>query len=177
MKKIIIIICILIYSGCSLKNTPTSVVESYLNKYQNNEIDVSDNLDKYLNSTSYTNDQRTKYRHIITKLYQDMKYEIIDEKVNDDKATVEVMIKTYDLYKVNSDSNSYLLENASEFYDEYSSYSESKYIDYLLDKMSNNLSTINNTIIFNLTKENEIWTMSELSENDLMKLHGTFNYE
>ena len=178
MKKIMAIISILfVIVGCSFGNTPTYKVETYLNRYINNDKDIMSQVDEYLMINTYTNEQKEKYREIIKKQHQNMKYEIKDEKINGDKATVTTEVKVYDFYKVNKIANEYLLNNADKFYDENISYSEKKYIDYVLDKMEKNNDTITNTIIFNLEKINGKWVISEIPENDLMKIYGTYEYE
>ena len=72
MKKIfIIMISLLILTGCSLKdidNTPTKQVEAFFNNYQTLDKKVLDDLDVVIaRQTNYTKEQKEKYRNILKK--------------------------------------------------------------------------------------------------------------
>ena len=51
-------------------------------------------------------------------------------------------------------------------------------MDYKLEQMQKINDTVEYTINFNLTKdENDVWQISELSQDDLEKIHGIYNYD
>ena len=51
-------------------------------------------------------------------------------------------------------------------------------MDYKLDQMQKNNDTVEYTINFNLTKDdNGNWQITELSQEDLEKIHGIYNYD
>ena len=98
MKKVLyLLIGIVLLTGCSctadMGNTPTKKVEEYLNKYQTNDADVTNDLNDVLtNDTTLTDEERNNYNDFMKKHYQDLQYEIKDEKIDGDTATVEAEI-------------------------------------------------------------------------------------
>lgn len=123
MRKIILciscIIAIVLLSGCSMDNTPTKKVETFLDKYVNQDENVLTQLNEMVsNDTLMNDDQRATYTDIMERQYEDLKYEIKDEVIDGDKATVTVEVEVYDYYKINQDAQSYYNENPDEFADE-----------------------------------------------------------
>ena len=55
-------------------------------------------MDTVIDNENLTDNQKEKYRSILKKQYQDLKYDVVSEKYDGDNATVEVKIKVYDLY-------------------------------------------------------------------------------
>jgi len=183
MKKILSIIGImLVLTGCSLgmedlDNTPTKQVEAYLNSYQKLDDNVLNDLDNILDDEiTFNNDQRDRYREIVKKGYQELTYEIKDEKVNGNTAEVEVEIEVIDYSNIITESEDYLNQNPNEFNDEEGNYDVSLFTDYRLDLLEKNKEKVEYTITFNLTKENDKWTIDQLSEDDINKINGTYNH-
>lgn len=177
MKKGLIIILALVMVGCTFGNTPTSKVESYLDKYINNDVVIRDELEAYIQKENYTLEQKSRYINVVEKLYKDMQYEIIKETIDDGIAFVEVEIKVKDMYLVNKNAQNYLIDNIDDFYDSVSGYNDSKYIDYLLTSLENNSTTVTHKIIFHLTKKDGMWQLGNMSDDDMMKIHGTYPYD
>ena len=120
MKRIILciscIIAILFLSGCSMDNTPTKKVENFLDNYKNQDETVITQLDEMVTSDGLMNDnQRTTYTDIMKRQYEDLTYEIKDEVIDGDTATVTVEIEVYDYYKINQEANQYYTEHPDEF--------------------------------------------------------------
>ena len=115
MKKIVLFILMLVLvTGCNnnLMNTPTKQVEAMLNNYVTLDKKVLDDLDNtLLTETIMNNDQKDRYKNILKKQYQNLAYEIKNETIDGDKATVEVEIKVYDYYKINRASETYYNDN------------------------------------------------------------------
>lgn len=183
MKKILSIIgIVLVLTGCSLgmgdlDNTPTKQVEAYLNSYQKLDDNVLNDLDNILDDEiTFNNDQRDRYREIVKKGYQELTYEIKDEKVNGNTAEVEVEIEVIDYSNIITESEDYLNQNPNEFNDEEGNYDVSLFTDYRLDLLEKNKEKVEYTITFNLTKENDKWTIDQLSEDDINKINGTYNH-
>lgn len=183
MKKILSIIGImLVLTGCSLgmedlDNTPTKQVEAYLNSYQKLDDNVLNDLDNILDDEiTFNNDQRDRYREIVKKGYQELTYEIKDEKVNGNTAEVEVEIEVIDYSNIITESEDYLNQNPNEFNDKEGNYDVSLFTDYRLDLLEKNKEKVEYTITFNLTKENNKWTIDQLSEDDINKINGTYNH-
>ena len=87
-------------------------------------------------------------------------------------------ITVYDLYKAQRDATEYLNEHRDEFNDEEGNYDSSKFMDYRLEQMQKTTDTVEYTITFNLTKDDDDnWQITELSQEDLEKIHGIYNYD
>ena len=114
MKKIFItLIAILLLTGCNtLDNTPTKQVEVFLNKYQTLDKEVLNDLDSAVaEEMNFNTEQRSKYKNLMKKHYQNMTYEIKDAEENGDEATVTVEIEVTDYSKTIASTNLYLQAN------------------------------------------------------------------
>ena len=118
MKKIIFLIAgiLLFASGCMSMNTPTSKVETLLNKYNSNDKVIVTELRDYLDGFDFDDERKAKYEKVYLKQFSDLKYEIKEEEIDGDTAEVTAQISVYDFYKSENDANTYLTENRDEFY-------------------------------------------------------------
>lgn len=157
-------------------NTPTKKVEELMGKYQSVDEDVLDDLNSVINNEqNLTTTQQDRYRKLIEKQYKNLTYEIKDEKVDGDNATVEVEIQVIDFAKANSEAENYLENNASEFNDDKGEYSNEKYINYKLDKLENAKDKVTYTLQLTLTKDDDEWEVDNLTETERQKIHGIYN--
>ena len=170
MKKWIIgLFSVLALAGCSIgtdmTNTPTKQVEAYLDGYNQLDNSVLDDLDTLLTDTKYTVEQKSRYKELMKKHYKDIKYEIKDEKINGDKATVEAEIEVKDYSKILSSD-----VIPEELKDEEGNY------DYQLEQMEKVEDKVKYTVTFYLTKKDDKWVMDDLSESTKQKIHGIYVY-
>lgn len=179
MKKILSIfsICLLLLmtTACSLGNTPTSAVERLLAKYNNQDEEIVVELDDYINDSDLTDDQNSKYKSVYLRQFKDMKYEIKEETIDGDNATVTAQITVYDYYTVDKEANDYLQANPDEFKTN-GEYDESLFTDYKLSKLEETNNTVDYTIEFNLTKVDDNWEINDLTTEQLEKIHGVYQY-
>lgn len=176
MKKfLVLLISIVILTGCSLgkdmTNTPTKKVESYLDSYQTLDSNVLNDLDNLIKDTDYTVDQKTSYKELMKKHYKNLKYEIKEETVNGDKATVTAEVEVADYSKILSTE-----ANPEDYLDEDKNYSKELFYDYQLGLMKEVKDTVKYTIIFYLTKVDDNWVIDDLSETTRQKIHGIYIY-
>ena len=181
MKKVLSILGLaLIITGCSLgnmDNTPTKKVEEYLNNYQTLNSNVLSELDSMVNQEElFDEDQKTTYKDIMKKHYQDLTYTIKEETVNGDKATVEAEIEVNDYTKALKEAEEYRTTNESEFYDEEGVFNETLFNTYKLDLLKDNDDRVKYTIYFSLTKSGDEWTLEELTETEQEKILGIYEY-
>lgn len=183
MKKILSFLTVIaLTTGCSCsmnvtKDTPTKKVEKFFNNYQTLDSDVLTQLDKVVDAElTFTEDQKETYRDIMKKHYQSLTYEIKDEIIDGDNATVVVEIEVTDYSKVMDESNTYLMENPDEFNDENGVYDITLFNDYRLKKIKDTTDKVKYTLNLTLTKIDDEWQMDEISEIDESKIHGTYNY-
>lgn len=179
MKKRIgiISICLLLLltTACAMGNTPTSTVEKLLSKYNNQDEEILVELDDYVNGSDLTDEQNQKYKDVYLRQFKDLKYEIKDEKIDGDNAVVTAQITVYDYYTIDKDANKYLEENPDKFKTD-DEYDESLFTDYKLEKLENAEKTVDYTIDFNLTKIENKWELNDLTNEQLEKIHGVYEY-
>lgn len=182
MKKILSILSVLlIMTGCSLgedmSNTPTMRVEEYLGNYQTLHSNVVEKIEELVDlELTFTDEQRETYTGTLKKHYQDLTYEIKEETVNGDKATVEVEIEVNDYSKALKEANTYRETNESEFILEDGTFDEAKFNDYKLDLITKNEDRVKHTIYFSLTKIDDEWTLDDLTETEEDKILGIYEY-
>lgn len=172
-KALCLLLAIGLFTGCSctanMGNTPTKKVEEYLNKYQTNDDDVVSDLNDVLtNDVTLTDDERVSYSDFMKTHYQDMQYEIKDETIDGDSATVTAEVTVRNYANAINEANNYRLNNADEFTD------TNTYATYRLDRLKEVTDTETYTITFHLTKENDEWKVDNLSDDELRKLSGMY---
>jgi len=145
-------------------------------KYIKNDKDILNELDTYLNTQNLTETQREKYRSIIKDEYANIKYEIEEEAISENTATVKVKITVKDLYGATQSAEDDLLNNPNDFYTD-GIYDSSKYVDYKLNIMENYDKTVDYIIYFSLIKSDGVWNINDLDEVTLEKIHGIYNYD
>ncbi len=184
MKKILKVMLVMVFAitlaGCScMQKSAKDRVEEFLDQYRNLSANVLGDLDEVVETeTDLSEEQKDSYRDVLKKQYSDLKYEITNEEYDGDTAVVEAKITVYDLYKAQRDATEYLNEHRDEFNDEEGNYDSSKFMDYRLEQMQKTTDIVEYTITFNLTKDDDDnWQITELSQEDLEKIHGIYNYD
>lgn len=180
MKKgLMILSCLFLFVGCDmLTNTPTKKTEEFLKKYQDHDQEVTDQLDTMvLSDTTLDTAQTQKYKEILKRQYEDMDYNIKEENIDGNDATVEVEIEVYDLYGADKKSTTYKNTDPDDLKDETGIYTENLFTNFRLDAFSKETSRIKYTIIVSLTKVDGTWEVDNLTSEDLDKLHGIYDYE
>ena len=179
MKKLLAVLLLLavFISGCSLMASgPKDAVTKFLNKYKNNDQSVVNELNDYLKTEELDEETLEDYREIYLRQYSNLKYEIKDEKIDGDKATVDVQITVYDYYKTNVESGNYFTANQADFVDDDGDIDFVKYFKYKVKKMLDTTDTVDYTLTLNLSKNDDKWEIEPLTTEQLTKLHGTYEY-
>lgn len=183
MKKIawaFALLMIVLISGCGEKtmlDTPTKKVEAYFNNYQTLNDDVLTQLDETIDKDDTLGEnEKDEYREFMKKHYQDLKYEVKDEVIDGDTATVTVEIEVRDYTKVMTDADTYLEENKDTFNDEEGNYDETLFTKYRLDKLKDVTDTVKYTLDLTLTKVDDEWQLDDISDEDEQKIHGMYEY-
>lgn len=179
MKKILVILSVLFFTGCSMldiSNTPTKKVEEYLNKFQILDKEVLDQLDSVIDRKTKLNDENKKeYRELIKKQYKDMQYSIKEEKTDGDEASVTAEIIVKDFTKVINEAEVYKREHISEFYVG-EIYNDDLYKKYLIDKLKDSKDKATYTIDFKVHKSNGKWKIEPIDNVMEDKILGIYNY-
>lgn len=172
MKKLLIFLFLLILCGCNT-TTPTKEVQKLFLSYNSLSSDLLMQLDNVMSTEDLNKEEQAKYKEVLKKQYEDLKYSIQSEVISDDKAIVTVEIEVYNLKKVINDADKYLEEHRDEFY-ENNTFSKEKFWDYKLDKMKKETERIKYTLDLSLTKIDKIWHLDKLLEEDREKIHGLY---
>lgn len=210
MKKILLcfscIMAIVLLSGCSMDNTPTKKVENFLDSYKNQDETVLTQLKDMVDSDALMDEnQKSTYTDIMKKQYEDMTYEIKDEVIDGDTATVTAEIEVYDYYKINQDAQTYYDNNPNEFNDTTNDNGvvgdvvegakdvvegakdaaedavdavtgDSKFVEYRLGKLKDAKDRVKYTIDFTLTKVDDVWTLNDIDDTTRQKIHGLYEH-
>ena len=168
MKKIIAVILLtLVFTGCgsNLMNTPTKRVEELFSKYQTLDKDITKEIDTLVKSENLTDEEANRYRNIIEKQYKMLVYNVKDEKIDGDNATVTVQIEVLD-YK------SAIQKVDLNYQDD--NYDKVKYTKDKLDALEQTKDKVTYTIEVPLVKKDKKWQVSNLSNDDLKKIQGMY---
>ena len=179
MKKYIYITFILLIGLCgcdtNFNNTPTKQAEIFLGKYQTLHKDVLDDLNKVIAEEElFNSESRDEYRSIMKKHYQELEYEIKDDKIDGDKATVIVQIEVNDYTKIENIIDKALEDNNELFNDEDGNYDYDKYLKYRLNLMKNSKDRIEYTLELKFTKKDKKWVIEPLKDEDMDKINGIY---
>ena len=183
MKKIVYLLgAFLFLTGCSMTNvammnTPAKKVEMFLSNYQTLDEEVLTQLDEVVEKEdTFNENQKETYRNIMKKHYQDLTYEIKDEVINGDTATVTAEIEVTDYSKIMTDADTYRDENESEFMNEEGLFDDTLFTSYRLEQLEKADDTVKYTIDFTLTKVEDDWILDNLTDEQSDKLHGLYSY-
>lgn len=171
---ILSILLLFLAFGCTMGNTPSAKVEELLKKYNNNDDIVKSELGDYLNTLSLDDENHSAYQEVYLRQYSDMSYEIKDERIDGNNATVTVQIKVYDYYSAENTISNYIATNQTQFYDETGVYDPALALTYRINELKKVKEKIEYTLDFTLTNINEEWTIDTLTTEMLEKIHGTY---
>ena len=170
MKKKVLLLSLFVLSfvlfGCTFNNTPKAQVESLLMKYQKNTDTIMTELNDYMKTLDINETDYEEYKKIYTRQYTDLTYEIKDELIDGDNASVTAQIEVYDYYKTENDAIKYTTENSDEFTVN-GVYDAAKVMKYKIDKMNTTKDRVTYTVIFSLRKIDEQWTIEKLRNENL----------
>lgn len=178
MKKILIFLfAVLLLTGCGDKtiNSPKTEVGKLFSNYNSLSSSVLVQLDSVMASEDLTYEQVNEYKTVLKRQYEDLKYKIVNEVVNDNNAVITVEIETYNLKDAIDKANEYINNNKSEFYNEDGILNKDKYWDYKLKQMKDTKERINYTIDLTLVKLDNEWILDDLLDSDRQKIHGLYS--
>lgn len=181
MKKILILLVVLtLFTGCkkgTLMNTPTKKVEMFFSNYQSLDADVIKQLDKIVaEEENFNTEHRADYKELMKKHYQNLVYDVKEEKVDGDSATVTVEIEVTDYTKEMKNAETYLEEHPDEFKDEEGKYDKTKFVTYRLKQLKSAKDKVKFTLDLTLSKIDEEWVLDPISDVDERKIHGMYEY-
>ena len=178
IKTILVVICaLLLFTGCSCAlndNKPEEAVETFFEKYRAKDDNIMTQLKETIENEELTDNSKEKYQELMEKQYDQFAYVIKDTKEEDNSAIVTVELTVLNYRSAILEAEEELKNNPDKFNDDEGKFSEEKYMDYKIEKMSKVNDTTTHTIDLSLTKENGMWTVEQLSSDDISKLHGLY---
>ena len=168
MKKIIsMFIFLVLLVGCSLSNTPTAQVEDLLSKYQMLDKDIKSGINTVVEEETLTDSQKERYRKLIEKQYKNLAYEIMEERIDGNTATITTQIDVIDYKKSINETNA--------MYQGRNDYTVEEYNNTKLDSLESTKETVTYTIDFIVIKdENGNWKLSSLDNDTIKKIQGMY---
>lgn len=164
-KKIgLFLLLILLLSGCAMSNSPTSKVEDLFMKYQKVDEDIALGIDNVIDYQNLTDSHKERYRKLLEDQYKNLSYEIKDELVDGDMATVLVEIEVIDYKRAISDLT----------FDS-SIYTKESYDEEKLNRLENAKDKVKYTLEIKLTKDDDgNWKVDALTNEQIKKIQGMY---
>ena len=166
MKNKIFLLGVIIFLlvGCGMANTPTSIVESLFSKYQKVDDDIKKGIDSILDEQELTDTHRDRYRKLLEKQYQNLSYEIKEEKIDGDNAIVTVEIEVIDYHRAVADLT----------FDS-SVYSKESFDEEKLNRLESMNDKVTYTLELTLTKDTDgVWRLNALDNEQTKKIQGMY---
>lgn len=166
MKKKLFLLGILVFLlvGCTMGNTPTSKVEALFMKYQKLDEDIKSEIDEIIEEQNLTDTHKERYRKLIEDQYKNLSYEIKDELIDGDTATVLIEIEVIDYKKAIGDLTFDISSDTKESYDE----EKLKRLENAKDKVTYALE-----IKLSKDKDNN-WKIDALTNEEIKKIQGMY---
>lgn len=163
-KLLLFVIPILLLVGCSMANTPTSKVEDLFTKYQALDDDIDNGIDSILEEQNLSTTQKERYRNILEKQYKNLTYQIKDELIDGDTATVIAEIEVTDLKK---SINDLVFDSTI--------YTKETYDEEKLNRLEAAKDKVKYTLELTLTKDNNgEWKLDALTNEQIKKIQGMY---
>lgn len=163
-KLLLFLIPILLLVGCTMDNTPTSKVEDLFTKYQKLDDDIDSGIETILDEQNLSDAQKERYRDILEKQYKNLTYQIKEEIIDGDTATVVTEIEVTDLKKSISD----LVFDST-------IYTKETYDEEKLNRLEQAKDKVKYTLEITLTKDSEgEWKLDALTNEQIKKIQGMY---
>lgn len=152
MKKIFILFVIIPIFTCGCNNkTPRETVKNYLENYRNFTNEVENNLINCINNYVLNDKIKKNYLLLFKKQFVNLNYTIKDIIYNGNKANVIVDITVFDYKDTNLSNDIEILKI---------NFKQESLIKYTID--------------FKVKKENKIWKLENVTEEQIKKIMGIY---
>ena len=147
-----------------MANTPTSKVEELFAKYQKIDTDINLGIDSVLDEQNLTDNHKERYRKLLETQYHNLSYNIKDEIIDGDNATVIAEIEVTD-YR--SSINDLTFDSTI--------YTKETFDEAKLDRLENAKDKVTYTLELTLTKDDEgTWKLNALTNEQIKKIQGMY---
>ena len=164
-KMLFLVIPLLFLVACTMSNTPTSKVEELFTKYQTLDTDIDNGISSVLEEQNLSESQKERYRKILENQYRNLTYQIKDELIDGNTATVTVEIEVIDLKRTIND----LVFDSS-------IYTKETYDEEKLNRLEQAKDKVKYTLDLTVTKvENgDEWKLNALTNEEIKKIQGMY---
>ena len=165
-KRIIALFAVLsfILIGCTMSNTPTSITENLFMKYMALDKDISNAIESVIEEQNFTEEHKERYRNVLEKQYKNLSYEIKDEIIDGNKATVITEIEVID-YK----------QSISDLTFDSTIYTKESFDEEKLNRLENATNKVTYTLELTLTKDKDgNWNLDALTNEQIKKIQGMY---
>ena len=147
-----------------MSNTPTSKVEELFTKYQKLDKDIKDGITSVLEEQNLTDNHKDRYRKLLETQYKELSYEIKDETIDGNVATVITEIEVIDYKNAISDLT----------FDS-SIYTKESFDEEKLTRLKNTKEKVTYTLELTLTKDDDgTWKLDALTNEQIKKIQGMY---
>lgn len=147
-----------------MANTPTSKVEALFNKYQTLDKDIATGIEDVLNEQNLSEAHKERYRDILEKQYKNLTYQIKEETIDGETATVTTQIEVTDFKNAITD-----------LYFDSAIYTKETYDEEKLNRLEQATNKITYTLELKLTKKSDDeWELNALTNEDIKKIQGMY---
>ena len=168
MKKIILLLIMpFLLLGCNINNTPTSKVEELMTKYQSLDTQIEEEIENILSDEYLTLEQKNEYKKLIKEQYQNINYDVKEEIIDGDNATVTIEIKVTDFKDA--------INKAEEKYLNKDDYTIEEYNNDKIEELKKAKEKIKYTLDIELNKTNDgDWKVKNLTNVEKKKIQGMY---
>ena len=163
-KLLFLALPLLFLIACTMGNTPTAKTEELFSKYQQLDNEIDNEINIVLNEQNLSESQRERYRKILEKQYKNLTYQIKEEIIDGDNATVTVEIEVLDFKKA--------IDNL--VFDS-SIYTKETYDDEKITRLEAAKNKVKYTLELTATKDkNGTWNLDALTNEITKKIQGMY---
>ena len=163
-KLLLIVIPLLLLVACTMSNTTTSKVEELFTKYQTLDTDIDTGISSVLDEQNLSESQKERYRKILENQYRNLTYQIKEEIIDGNTATITVEIEVLDLKKTINDLT----------FDS-SIYTKETYDEEKLNRLEKAKDKVKYTLELTVTKnDNDEWQLNALTNENIKKIQGMY---
>lgn len=163
-KLLFLVVPVLFLVACTMANTPTSKVEELFSKYQKIDNEIKREITAVLDEQNLSEAQKERYRKVLENQYKNLTYQIKDEVIDGNTATVNVEIEVLDLKKA---IDNLVFDN--------SIYTKETYDEEKLNRLESAKDKVKYSLQLTASKQDDgSWRLNALTNEETKKIQGMY---